>query len=369
MIAYILDKKNLKVKDHVIFEGYTFCRDIEYANKSSITAPREVNVKDDDIVVCKDGTKTAFTGICTTGSTNNRTDHYTITLKQAECLFDRRIFADGEELITSGIEAFIEKAIKDNWTDSGDALMDRAYIKPVVETETPVAASLSGIVTMENGAYNLKTFLGNVKERYGIFTEFVLEDTNPRIETGPKLRVRIYRDNAAAVPIDTDISDIADCEETYSVSVLARLRVRWKLPDVKDSKGNITSVGEIQYREYYLRADRSITESKNDPERIDGTTKSVYIETDTEEEMLEEVQHEFQSNRYAHKVAFTLRRDSELYKPESYYVGRKCTLETKTGIKTSIITAIEDAAGSAVQKITMGKLKVTLTERLREAYG
>lgn len=356
MIAYILSKTNLRIKDFFYFKSFTFADDIEYSNKSKIVIPRLADVTDDDLVYCKDDSnKLTFFGIAYDTNTNDRTDNFSLTLKQKECLFDRFIFAENESLLSTSVESFIAACISSNWVSSGDPLMDRPYIHPVAVTSTPVAASLSNIANVENGVFNLKTFLGNVKERYGIFIDFVLTDTDPSIQTGPVLTVNIYRDTAGVVPIDTDVSDISDTEETYNVDVLAKLRVKWLN----------TSTQATTYRTFYLKDDRTTTENVNDPDRVDGTINSIYIEADTEAEMLDEVVNEFRRNRYEHKITFLLREGSRLYLPDDYYVGRQCQVETKTGVKTSLITAIERDSGSGVRKITLGKLKVTLTSKLR----
>lgn len=356
MIAYILNKTNLRIKDFFYFKDYSFADDIEYSDKSRIVIPRLVDVTDDDLVYCKDEyNKLVFFGIAYDTKTNDKTDNFSLTLKQKECLFDRFIFTENEQLLSTSVESFIAACISSNWVSSGDPLMDRPYISPVVVTNTPVAASLSNIVNVEDGVFNLKTFLGNVKERYGIFVDFVLTNTDPTIQTGPVLTVNIYHDTAGVVPIDTDVSDISDTEETYNVDVLAKLRVKWLN----------TTTQATRYRTFYLTADRSTTENVNDPDRVDGTIKSMYIEADTEAEMLDEVINEFRSNRYEHKITFLLREGSRLYLPDDYYVGRQCQVETKSGVKTSLITAIERDSGSGVRRITLGKLKVTLTSKLR----
>lgn len=357
MIAYVLDKTNLTIKDFFYFKDFLFCDDLEYADKSQIVVPRLVNVVDDDFVYCKDDTnKMVFFGVAYDTQTNDRTDNFALTMRQKECLFDRFVFANNTNLIATSVESFVVKVITDNWVSSGDALMDRSYIHPVAVTNTPVVASLSNIVNVQDGVFNLKTFLGNIKERYGIFVDFVLTNTNPS-DGGAVLTVNIYHDTADTVPIDTDVSDISNTEETYSVDVLAKLKVAWMN----------TTTEALTYRTYYLLANRSISTNVSDPNRVDGTIKSMYVEADTEAEMYDEVLNEFQSNSYEHKITFYLRENSLLYLPDDYYVGRKCQVETKTGVKTSLITAIERESSSGVRKITMGKLKVTLTSKLRGA--
>lgn len=356
MIAYILDKQNLRIKDFFYFHDYFFCDDIEYSDKSKIIAPKLVNVTDDDFVYCKDDRNNlVFFGIAYDTETNDRTENFALTLKPKECLFDRFIFAAGEAALATSIEQFIADRITANWISTGDSLMDRAFISPVAQTNTACAASLANIVNVENGVFNLKTFLGNVKERYGIFVDFVLTNTDPSLQTDPGLTVNIYHDTASVVPIDTDVSDISNCEETYSVDVLAKLQVKWL-----NTSNNVTT-----YRTFFLLDDRSITEDVDDVDRVDGIVKAIYVEADTQAEMLDEVNNQFQQNRYEHKITFLLREGSKLYLPDDYYVGRKCMVETKTGVKTSLITAIEKEYGSGVRKVTLGKLKVTLTSKLR----
>ena len=357
MIAYILDKANLKIKDFFYFKDFLFCDDLEYSDKSQIVVPRLVNVMDDDFVYCKDDSnKMVFFGVAFDTATNDRTENFALTMRQKECLFDRFIFANNTNLIATSIESFVVRMITDNWVSSNDALMDRPYIHPVAVTNTPVVASLSNLVNVQDGVFNLKTFLGNIKERYGIFVDFVLTNTAPGAG-GAVLTVNVYKNTADTVPIDTDVSDISNTEETYSVDVLAKLNVKWL-----NTSNNATT-----YRTYYLLANRSITTNVSDPNRVDGTIDSIYVEADTEAEMYDEVLNEFQKNSYEHKITFYLRENSQLYLPDDYYVGRKCQVETKTGVKESLITAIERESSSGVRKITMGKLKVTLTSKLRGA--
>ena len=47
------------------------------------------------------------------------------------------------------------------------------------------------------------------------------------------------------------------------------------------------------------------------------------------------------------------------------YVGRNCTIKTKNGIRTSIITAMERSSDSSMISLIFGNLKVTLIEKLK----
>lgn len=353
MLAYVLDNRSLRIKDILEFEKYEFIEDIEYAEKSSITVTKKPDILDDDFVICKDGNNKVFTGICDTYKSGSNNSEYSITLLQKENLFDRKIFVDQEELIANtGIEDFIAKAIEDNFISSGDELMDKGYITVSVESHTPIAAK----VDAENGVYNLKTYLGNAKQYYGIQLEYEF--------SGIQLQIRIFKQDDAVIPIDIEVTDVSDYSETYSVSVLAKLDVNWKIPDQEDISGEVI-VGDSSRRQFFLLADRTITEDIADENRAAGIASSKYIEAETEEEMLQNVYNEFSSNQYSHKVSFYLKRDSNLYPEARFFVGRKCMIKTKSGVRTSIVTKSEIKESSALRRLTFGKLKITLIERLR----
>lgn len=354
MLAYILDKSNLRTKDILEFENYNFKEDIDYSDKSSITVARKPDVADDDFVLCKnDDNQIVFTSICETYKSNSKDAEYTISLLQKENLFDRQIFVEHEELISeTGIEDFIVQAVQDNFTASGDALMDKKYIVISAVTHTPVAAR----VDAEQGVYNLKTYLGNVKQYYGIFLDFEI--------LGGVLRISVHKKEEPVIPIDIEVTDISDYDEVYSISVLARLLVNWKIPDKEDVNGNIT-VGALIRRQYFLLTDRTITENALNANRAAGVSKSIYIEAEKEGEMLQQVYNEFAANQYSHKISFSLNRKSRLYPKDRFYVGRKCTIRTKSGVKTSLITKAEVKDSSAMIHLTFGNLKITLIDKIR----
>ena len=130
-----------------------------------------------------------------------------------------------EELIAqSGIEDFIVKAIEDNFITSGDSQMDKSYLSVSADTHTPIATK----VEAENGVYNLKTYLGNAKQYYGIFLEFSFST---------RLEIRIRKKDEPPIPIDIEVTDISDYTETYSVSVLAKLLVNWKCRILRTNRG------------------------------------------------------------------------------------------------------------------------------------
>lgn len=353
LLAYVLDAATLRIKDVLEFETFEFQTDSEFSNKSKIITSRLPLIDHDDFVICKSAGGTVFVGICDNYNTDSDSAAYTITLRQKENLFDRFIFIRNEALISSaGIEDFIAQAIADNWISSGDSMLDRSYMHVNAVTHTPVAAKVSTTVSLTDGAYNLKTYLGNALEYYGVYVDFSF--------TEGRLDLSVYKDQATAVNIDVSFSDIANYTETYSVDALTKINVQWG--HTTESSDEVTEVTE---HTYYLLANRTVTTDGTDPNRAKGSTRSVYIEAETEAEMRQEVTNRFSSNNYTHKIVFTLFMDSKIYDYRDFYVGRQANIKTKTGIRSSLVTAHGITSESRFVQISFGKLKVTLIEKIR----
>lgn len=343
LLAYVVDAVTLLVKDVLEFETFEFSLDTEFANKSKIVVAKQPNIEHDDFVICKCAGSTVFVGICDSFASESDSAAYTITLRQKECLFDRFIFVDGEALISStGVEDFIAKAITDNWISSGDAMLDRSYLTVTAVTHTPVNAKVASTVTLTDGAYNLKTYLGNVLEFYKIYLEFDFAADN-------MLNIIVYKDISATASVDVLLTDISGYSEQYSVDALTKLNVQW----------NGTAYT------FYLLANRTITTDGSDPNRATGQTRSMVIEADSYDEMYQAVVDEFSRNSYKHKINFALFMDSQLYDYRDLYIGRDTVIKTKTGIRSSLVTAQSITNNSRFAAVTFGKLKVTLIEKIR----
>jgi hypothetical protein len=345
MLAYVLDKRDLHIKDVLEFDEYTFKEDIDYNDKSTVTFIKQPNLEDGDMVICKDGNKTVFFSICEKIKSESGETDYTITLLQKENLFNRFIFSENTEIIEGlGIEDFIVQTIKQNFINSNDLLLDKEWLNIQAETHTKATAKPD----TEQGVYNLKTFLGNAKQYWGVYTDF-------RIYMD-RLLIKVEKKVSTELMVDIEVSDVSDYVENYDISVLAKLNVKWKKAE--------ESTEEVR-KSFYLLADRTVSENVNDPNRVEGSVKSIQIVTEKEADMRQQVFNEFASNRYNHKITFNIVRNSKLYPEQEFYIGRPCTIKTKSGVRKSMITKIETSSNSALLKITLGNMKVTLTDKLR----
>lgn len=353
MIAYVMDSEVYGIKDMLQFDQYEFKEDIDYAEKSQIVVARKPNIANDDFILCKDGNDVVFVGICDTFDSSDDAEEYRIQMLQKENLFDETIFVENESVIKdTGIEDFIVLAIENNFSESGDVLMDKSYITVSADTHTPIAAK----VDSDDGTFNLKTYLGNAKQYYGIYLDYHFSNDG--------ISIVVKKKEEDTLPVDTTVSDISSYKETYEVNVLAKLSVKWKIPDTEGSEGNVT-VGAETRREFYLLSDRTISENISHADRAAGIRRSIRIEAETEDEMLQQVYNEFAGNQYNHKIQFDIKKDSQLYDASWMTVGRKCMIKTKSGIRASMITKTESRSDEAVKRIVFGNLKVTLIEKLR----
>ena len=345
MLAYVLDKKDLRIKDVLEFDEYTFKEDIDYNDKSTVTFIKQPSLEDGDMLICKNGNKTVFFGICEKIKSESDGTDYTITLLQKENLFNRFIFSENTEIIEGlGIEDFIVQTIKQNFINSNDPLLDKEWLNIQAETHTKTTAKPD----TEQGVYNLKTFLGNAKQYWGVYTDFrVYMD---------RLLIKVEKKVSTELMVDIEVSDVSDYVENYDISVLAKLNVKWKKAE--------ESTEEVR-KSFYLLSDRTVSENVNDPNRIEGSVKSIQIVTEKEADMRQQVFNEFASNRYNHKITFNIIRNSKLYPEQDFYVGRPCTVKTKSGVRKSMITKIETSNSSVLLKVTLGNMKVTLTDKLR----
>lgn len=355
LIAYVIDADTLKIKDILELSSYEFKKDTEFADKSTLTIARQPNAEKYDYVVCTCEGKRIFTGIFSEYSSSSGKEEYKLTVLQKEKLFDRFVFIKNEELISSvGIEDFIVQTIKDNWISSGDSMLDRSYMTATAYSHTPVYAKVSSTVTLTDGAFNLKTYLGNALENYGIRVEFEI--------TSRALNIYVAKDDAPALGVNANDTDVADYDETYSVDALTKLLVQWG-----HTAENSDEVTEVTEHEYYLLDDRTISTDKTAENRAKGSTKSKYIEAESEDEMYQSVRDEFSKNSYSHKISFDLYMDSQVYDYLDFETGRSCRINTKSGVRTSLVTSTSISSKSRFATIGLGKLKITLIEKIRSS--
>lgn len=343
MLCYFISKKNLSIIDCIEASAYTCAHDLDCGGKSKIDVAGKTSASDGDFVYLKDEKDVKFQGIIENIDHSDGELKHSIPCLEMERIFDRKILLSGADIIKNqGIEDFIANAIRTNFSESGDAFADMAYIDVEAVTHTKVNAKPES----DKGIFNLKTYIGNAKQNYGIFLDFEFQKD--------RLKIKIYKKEQAAMQIDTTIADVISCKETYKVNVLSKLIAVWMN----------TLTEEESVRIFYMHPNRSISEKNEN--RVDGTISTIYIEAETEEEMIEAARNEFKNNSYSHAIEADILAISNIYPIDELYVGHEVMIKTESaGIQESIISEISFDDAADVISVKFGILKVKLTDKLR----
>ena len=342
MLCYFISRKDLSVLNCVEVNSYTIAHNIDCGGKSKIIIADDPKASNKDFVILKDGKEVKFKGIIENIDNYQGERMHTISLLEIERIFDQKIFLSDTQIIKqSGLEDFIAAMIEKYFSKTGDPFVDLSYINCKALTHTKANSKPSA----DDDVYNLKTYIGNIKEQYGIFLDFEFTKSN--------LNISIYKKEQEPMQIDTRLTDVYSCKETYEVKALGKLNVKWM---------NLSTQEETM-RYFYLHSDRTVSEVNKD--RIDGNVSSLYVASETEEEMLETVTKEFQSNSYSHLIEADIFVDSKIYPIDQLYVGHTVTVKTEASTKESIISGTTFSNDKEVISIKFGNLKVTLTDKLK----
>ncbi|MBS4538221.1 hypothetical protein GOQ27_07085 [Clostridium sp. D2Q-11] len=335
-MLYILSKDNLEIKDIIQDSSYDIKQDINLTGKSEFKVAEKLLANEGDYIIHKDE---GYKGIIENIETEKYRITYIIHANEIDNIFDRKVILSNEEIIlNTGIEDFIKKTIEDNFVISNDDLLNKTYINVSVSTHTPINASID----TNDGIYNLRTYLGNVKERYDIYLDYKFnKDT---------LDIIIYRSNAEVLEVDATIEDIITYQEFYSVDVV--------------SKVTVLSKGTGNTFDYFLLTDRTTTTDKNNPNRAKG---SIEVETcETDDEAYQKALDTFKSNSYQHNIEINLTKDSMIYDINDFYIGRNLKIKTNdNGIYHTFVREINKKSNSNIYIVKCGNMKVTLIEKLK----
>lgn len=348
MLAYFISRDTLSILDCLEVGSHTFTYDIDCGGKSSIVIARKPQAATKgDFVHIKDGNNKIFSGVIESINNANNAASHTINLLEMENIFDRQILLTNTDLIAStGLEDFIKKTIEDYFSASGDAFIDLSYININVLTHTKINAKPAN----ENGIYNFKTYLGNVKQYYGVFLTFEIKQAT--------LEITIEKRNQSVMNIDSTVTDFITYAETYQINALSKLTVNWL-----NTTSNVKTI-----RNFYLHSNKSISEDPGD--RVAGTITSAYIEAATEAEMLQNVYDQFKGNSYAHSIEAVISINSKIYPVNELYVGHTVRIRTgSAGVQDSIISEISRSNSSETLRVKFGILKISLTEKIKKGVN
>lgn len=222
----------------------------------------------------------------TLGSTDNGTN-IKIAVLQPDALEKQTFILEkvNDILIKEiGIEDYIAKTINENFISSKDTFVNKEYLQLEVKTHTPLQTSVSNV---ENGIYNLHTWMTNCTQNYNIVYDFYIDED--------KLIMTIENKTYNKEIIDTKAQAISNYTEVFETDVVSKVTVLYNKVNGQTQSGFFT---------LYLLNDRTTTTDMTDPDRADGKSRVVYTENyeDAEQEAL----NVMKSNSYNHNITFNL---------------------------------------------------------------
>lgn len=337
-LVYFLDKKTFKIKDISKYENYSINIDEETNAKTTFDIMKESNLTNKDFVFIKRNNNIDYIGIIDDIVNENGEIKQSITCKYISNIFDRKIILKNESLISSqGIEDFILYTIQNEFTQSTDTLMNIDFLNVEILTHTQIQKAIDN----ENGIYNFHTFITNCTQNYDIAFDFKYENK--------RLKLSIYKQETQERKIDATLSDVSNYTEMFEKDVTAKVTVLCE---------------DKSEHSWYLLADRTTTDNKDDENRADGLVETVY--TANVSDAYQTALDIFKSNRYKHMITFNLKRDTKLFDINSLKIGTKINIKTNNNlILNTYISAIEDTGGAFI-KYTTGNMRIDFIDKLKK---
>ena len=335
MMAYIVSKTDLKVKDALTVISYEINEDTAAPAVTNIRFARMPSMNAGDYVCLKEAGETVYLGVISGVEADKKTSVSTLRALPVSSIFSRNILLGETQAVT---ENYILSAIYDNFVSSGDALMDIPYISVTVKTQTPLGLTPHN----DNGIYNLDTFLRYCALRHHIFTDFEL--------TADSLNVSIENRNPPLHIIDATVADVLSLNETVVSECVSKLTVK-------------TSAGATTY---YLFDDGTFGTNPGVGTRIPGRADTVYCENAADAEKT--AGDVFAKNKFSHLIEAEILTDSKLYDTANMRLYDRAIVKTKTGIYDTYISfkGIKSAGKTALFKF--GDARLTLTDKLKGGF-
>lgn len=189
---------------------------------------------------------------------------------------------------TVGLEDSLLYMIDHNFVYTGDNLINIDWL--YLQTDTHTQKNIQ-VTNVEDGIYNLHTWLTNCNQMYNVTYNFSLV----KLVGSWKLRVIIKTYVNPKELIDTNAQNISNYTEVFETNVLAKVMVKYDKVNEQSNPGTYT---------LYLKTDRTTTTNMNDPNRAEGEITTLYTENyeDAEQTALDAMK----ANEYNHNITFNL---------------------------------------------------------------
>lgn len=329
VFMWIFDYFTFKVKDIVELSNYEINIDEETNSNTILNILKKTTAKSRDIVAIKKNNEVIYWGTIDNIQNSDGQLLYEYIMKYVTNLFDQDIILENEDLIkTTGIEDFIANAINKNFIQNEDIFVNKQYMQVVVKTHTKKQISVTNV---ENGIYNLHTWMTNCTQNYDIVYSFSI--------VNKKFVITIENKAINKELIDVNAQPISNYNEVFETDVVSKVIV-------------LTSTNTYTL---YLLNDRTTTTDMTNPNRADGKTVTVY--TENYEDAPQIALDQIKQNAYNHNITFN-------YYDRLIPVGTPIAIKTKQSlIFDTYISAIKITQSKFIE-YTCGNIRVKFIDKL-----
>lgn len=336
VFMWIFDFYDFSVKDIVEISNYEINIDEETNSNTIIRVLKKTTAKARDIVAIKKNNEVVYWGTIDNIQNTDGQTLYEYTIKYITNLFNQNIILENENLIkTTGVEDFIADAITNNFISNTDTFVNINYLELNIVTHTKKQTSVTNV---ENGIYNLHTWITNCTQSYDIVYSFSI--------VNKKLVMTIEVEEAEKELIDINAQAISNYVEVFDTDVVSKVTVLYDKVNEEDQKGQYT---------LYLLNDRTTTIDKNNTNRADGKIETVY--TQNYEDAQQMALDTMKANAYNHNITFS-------YYDRFIPVGTPIAIKTKESlIFDTYISAIK-ITQNKFYEYTCGNIRINFIDKL-----
>ena len=336
VFMWIFDYKDFTVKDIIEIADYDINIDEETNANTIIQVLKKNGAKARDIVAIKKNNKVVYWGTTDNIQNEDGKSLYEYTIKYITNLFNQNVILKNEELIkTTGIEDFIAKTITDNFISNTDTFLNLTYLQVLVKTHTKKNTTVSNV---DNGIYNLHTWMTNCTQLYDIVYSFNIVDK--------KLIITIESKALKKELIDTQAQAISNYVEVFETDVISKVTVLYDKENEVDEKGQYT---------LYLLNDRTTTTDMTNENRADGKVETVYTTNyeDAEQTALDKMK----ANSYNHNITFA-------YNDRFIPVGTPIAIKTKESLIFDTYISAVKISQNKFYEYTCGNIRINFIDKL-----
>lgn len=336
VFMWIFDYKDFSVKDIVEISNYEINIDEETNSNTIINVLKKTTAKARDLVAIKKNNEVIYWGTIDNIQNTDGQKLYEYTIKYITNLFNQDIILQNENLIkTAGVEDFIANAITTNFTNNTDTFVNISYLEIIIKTHTKKQTSVTNV---ENGIYNLHTWITNCTQSYDIVYSFSI--------VNKKLVMTIEVKEAEKELIDVNAQAISNYVEVFETDVVSKVTVLYDNVNGAEQKGQYT---------LYLLNDRTTTTDKNNANRADGKIETVYTQNYEDAQQL--ALDTMKANAYNHNITFS-------YYDRFIPVGTPIAIKTKESlIFDTYISAIK-ITQNKFYEYTCGNIRINFIDKL-----